>query len=219
MTQTLRRCAAAALATALVLTGAACSKDTKGTASPASNGDSSSTSSNNSDDSESSSSESSSSSSSKSDKPAGSLSAKDDSFTFDAPSGYEDAIDKVSVAGALAAVMDPASDTAFPTHIVVNSESSSASLDTVLSTVRDQFEKKYSATTKESTPPIDSIDGEDFRAWTTEPYKDGAQDVASAQIITKHDGTIYYLTVNTLPANRSTAGDALVDLAESMKWS
>lgn len=230
MTVTLRRTAAAAATVALMLTGAACSNDTEGDASPAekstTQSDESDTSA--SDDSETTesdasesddASESSASDDSGSDKPAGSVEASDGSFSFNPPPGYQDALDQITVPGAIAGVIDPASDTTFPTHIVVNSEKASGSLDDVVAKVRDQIEQKFGTTTEEGTPNLDSVDGEDFRAWTTGAYKDGAQDVASAQIATEHDGKFYYFTVNTLPANRSAAGDALLAMVESVKWS
>lgn len=210
-----RRALATLLVPGVLLTAAACSKETEGKASPSGTAESS-TSESSSD--ESSSDKSSSGKSSSGSAPAGTIEASDGSLYFTAPAGYEDALDKLNTAGALAAVYDPASDATLPTHIVVSSETTSASLDDLVKAAQDQVEKKFNTTVTTSNPPVSEVDGEELKAWTTEAYKDGADDVATAQILTKHDGKAYYFTVNTAPANVKAAGAALIELVESVTW-
>lgn len=210
----------------MLLAAAACSNETEGEGSPASATETSSQASDESsesDESESSTSESDESdTSSDSDKPEGSEEATDGSFTFEFPAGFEDAQGQVNVPGAILAVYDPASDSSFPTHIVATAITSGGTIEQAAEEVRKEIETKFSTTTTDEGPDesaLPDIDGEEYTVWTTGDYKDGDQDVASAQIVTKHDGTFYFITVNTLPGNKSTAGQSLVELANTIKWS
>lgn len=230
MTSTIRRTVATAAASVVLLAAAACSSETEGEGSPASatetSADASDETSESDDTSESDesepSSESDESDSSDSDKPAGSEEATDGSFTYDLPSGFQDGGSQINVPGAILAIVDPSSDSSFPTHIVATSITSSGTIEQAAEEVRKEIENKFSTTTTDEGPnesTLPSIDGEDYTVWTTEPYQDNGQDVASAQIVTKHDGTFYFITVNTLPGNQGDAGNALVELANTIKWS
>ncbi|WP_153504236.1 hypothetical protein [Cumulibacter manganitolerans] len=215
MTPTPRRALAAAATAALLLTAAACSKATEGKASPSGAGSSTTSVSAGSSSSDS---ESSAPASSESGPSGGDIEAIDGSLSFTLPAGYQDAIDKINVPGAVAAVVDPASDAGFPTHIVIAKQSATGDLDTMFDSVRKQIEKKFSIKTEDANPPVDDIDGEPLKAFTTPEYTDAGKNITSALFMTEHDGSFYSFTTNTLPDNAGDAADAMVALVESVKW-
>ncbi|WP_106850426.1 hypothetical protein [Blastococcus sp. Marseille-P5729] len=222
MTSTIRRTVATAAASIVLLAAAACSNETEGEGSPASQTKTSAAETSESDESDTSESESDESDTSESDAPGGSEEATDGSFSYELPPGFEDAQGEINVPGAILTVADLDSDPSFPTNIVVTSGTSSGTIEQAAEEVRKEIESKFSTTTSADGPDesiLPDIDGEEYTTWTTGDYKDGDQDVASAQIVTKHDGTFYFITVNTLPSNKSDAGSSLVELAKTIKWS
>ena len=216
-----RRTFAASAASLIVLAGAACSNETKGEGSPSSSSSASeSSASESSESSESKSSESSESSeSSDSDAPAGSETSSDGAFTFSYPAGYADASDQLSVSSAVASAYDEAGgDT--PTTIVVTKESSQGlSLEEMADAVTGQLEKQFSTTVDQADGfPVDSVDGEDLIAFTTGDYEQGGQTIASAIVLSEHDGEAYAFIVNTQADQKSDAGDKLVEFVETVQW-
>lgn len=213
----LRRTFAASAASLVVLAGAACSNETDGKASP--NKTSASSESSESSESGSESAESSESETSESDAPAGSETSSDGAFTFSFPAGYADASGQISVASAVASAYDTAGAT-FPTTIIVTKESLQGyTLEEMADAVVSQLEQQFSTTAELSEDfPLDTIDGEQVIAYTTDAYDQGGQTIASAIALTEHDGTAYAFIVNTLDDQQSAAGKSLIEFIESVQW-
>lgn len=213
-----RRTFAASAASLIVLAGAACSNETEGEGSPASSSTSSSESSESSE-SKSSESKSSESESSQSDAPAGSETSSDGVFTFSFPAGYADASDQLNVSSAVASAYDESGST-FPTTIVVTKESSQGlSLEEMADAVIGQLESSFDTTAEKADDfPLDSVDGEELLAFTTGTYEQAGQQIASAIVLTEHDGTAYAFIVNTKAGEEGTAGQKLIEFVETVQW-
>ena len=224
MTLTLRRTLAASAASLIVLAGAACSNETDGEGSPAGSSSTSASpesesESSESETSESETSESESSESESSDAPAGSETSSDGVFTYSLPAGYADASGQIDVPSAVASAYDQ-SGTSFPTTIVVTKESSQGlSLQEMADAVVSQLESAFNTTAEEAGDfPLDSVDGEELIAYTTGAYDQGGQSIASAIVLTEHDGTAYAFIVNTLAGEESEAGTKLLEFIETVQW-
>lgn len=217
MNLNLRRTFAASAASALILTGAACSSETEGEASPSSTTTSQET--ETSDSSPTSETEEPTETSEPS-GPAGELTSSDDAFSFDPPTGYADAMGSISVASAVAAVYDEGDTGTFPTTIVVTTEPSQGlDLQTMADAIAGQVETGFNTTLTEADGfPLDSVDGEDLLAFTTGDYEQGGQTLTSAIVITMHEETTYAFIANTVPDSASGAGSALIELIESVQW-
>lgn len=218
MNLTFRRTFAASAASLIVLAAAACSDETDGEGSP---GGSSTTS--ESTDSGGSSPESESSESESTDSggstPAGSQTSSDGAFTFEFPEGYEDGTGQVSVPSAVASAYDT-SGSEFPTTIVVTKESLKGhSLEEMADAVVGQLETQFDTTATEAKDfPLSDIDGEDAIAYTTDAYDQGGQTLASAIVLTQHDGNAYGFILNTLDGQQGPASEKFVELVETVAW-
>lgn len=199
-------------AAALTLSVAACSSETEGAAEPASTTTSSAASTSASEPSESP------ASSSPSDPaPAGSMTASDGSFTWELPNGYTDGTDQMP--NTIAAAYD-ANVANLPTSILVTPmPSDGMTLQEMAEEGASQIESDIgAAVTIVDGFPLSDVDGEDLLAFTTEEYETQGHTVASAGVLTEHDGMVYVFTVNTKAELKSEAADALVELVASVQW-
>lgn len=149
----------------------------------------------------------------------GSAQATDGSFSYDLPSGYEDATGDTGTSNAVLEIYDPDSHSTFPTTMIVTKENvGNTSLDDVVSQTRDAVESALSVTTSDMAVNVTDIDGEPVKAFETSEYTRGSATGYSLLIITIHDGTAYGFTLNAESDNTGDGGDAMLELAKSVVW-
>lgn len=149
----------------------------------------------------------------------GSTESTDGSFSYDLPSGYEDATGDTGTANAVLEIYDPDSHPSFPTTMIVTKQGvGNMTLDEVFSQTRDAVENSLSVTTSEMAVNVADIDGEKVKAFETSEYSRGSAKGYSLLIITIHDGTAYGFTLNAESGNTGDGGDAMLELANSVVW-
>lgn len=149
----------------------------------------------------------------------GSLTSSDGAFTYQMPSGYEDATGKVTASGSVAQVYKPDSDASFPITIIVTTEpAKGTALSTAVSNARAATEKSLSTTTELMTLSFKTIDGEEAQGFATKEYQKDGQKIQSAIAMTIHNDVLYAFIVNVKSEMTKDGGNGLADLIETVTW-
>ena len=216
MGNSLKQLVVAVAAGSLVFTAAACSDETTGTATKTDNTTTTATT----DPSESPSTDTETTETDDTAAPPSGdqIEAQDGSFTTIIPAGYIDAEGQTTTTGAILELAETEPTNGFNTTIIVASSPlpSGTDLDTAFDQLVSTVEKQQNATAKEG--PTGDVDGEPAKSYTIQ-YEQGGIQLATAQVMTIHDGTAYFFTVNCDPSATSAAGEALADVLNAVTWS
>lgn len=149
----------------------------------------------------------------------GSQEASDGSFTYEYPSGFEDATGQTSTSGAVVELYSPDSDPKFPTTIITTTEpAGGASLDEVVDNFTSMIEGQLN-TTVEDVSAVSEVDGEEAVSMQTGEYEKSGVTLRSGAVLVIHDDTVYGFVVNAESSNLTDGGNSLVELTDSVAWS